>query len=379
MLQFIREKAKGWVALLLLGLVSVIFSLWGIDYYIKSDQRQSILAKVNGKSISFGEWKQNYHHLLQWWQVAHSGKAPSATEKKMIKHQAFTQLINRHVLLSYFHAQNYYIDAEKVQYTIKHMPQLQEKGNFSRQYFVRFLRYFSYSESEFIQSVHYDLIQKQFTAAIFDSAFLLPWELEQWLQLYNEVREVEYFELPINRVLSTPITREIIEAYYRTHQKQFIAPLKVQVAYLQLTSDDMDNQELFSSDSALSPESGVASKNNTALLEKRFHAKYEVIKKTWLLRKLPLHFTQAVEQLSELTYTHPKSLEFAASKLHLPIHKTDFFEKKIPLKNPSITQYPAFRLTAFNHDVIQGNNNSVVITLPDGSVVYNSDSLESGS
>ena len=48
MLQTMREKLQGIIAITIVGLVSITFVLWGINYYLQSRGGDNVVAKVNG-------------------------------------------------------------------------------------------------------------------------------------------------------------------------------------------------------------------------------------------------------------------------------------------------------------------------------------------
>ena len=51
MLQTINDKAKGWVAYTVVGLIAVPFALFGISSYLDGGSGGLIAAKVNGEEI----------------------------------------------------------------------------------------------------------------------------------------------------------------------------------------------------------------------------------------------------------------------------------------------------------------------------------------
>ena len=50
MLSNIRNKSKGWIAYLIVGLITIPFALFGINQYIGGPSN-SIIASVDGKEI----------------------------------------------------------------------------------------------------------------------------------------------------------------------------------------------------------------------------------------------------------------------------------------------------------------------------------------
>ncbi len=72
-------------------------------------------------------------------------------------------------------------------------------------------------------------------------------------------------------------------------------------------------------------------------------------------------FSELRDQLADLTYEHPDSLQLAATKLNLPIKNSELFSKEKP--GSDISQYKKVRDTAFSNDVLNLQNNSDIIQL----------------
>jgi peptidyl-prolyl cis-trans isomerase D len=72
-------------------------------------------------------------------------------------------------------------------------------------------------------------------------------------------------------------------------------------------------------------------------------------------------FIDLKDQLADLTYEHPDSLQLAAKTLNLPIQTSELFTKDKSGKD--ISQYKKVRDTAFSNDVMNLQNNSDVIQL----------------
>ena len=65
MLQEIRDKTQGWFATIIIGVVCLMFALWGINYYIQdTGTRNQDLATVNGQRISMQQFNQEFQQSL---------------------------------------------------------------------------------------------------------------------------------------------------------------------------------------------------------------------------------------------------------------------------------------------------------------------------
>ena len=72
-------------------------------------------------------------------------------------------------------------------------------------------------------------------------------------------------------------------------------------------------------------------------------------------------FTELRDQLADLTYEHPESLQLASQTMNIPIQASELFSKDKAGKD--ISQYKKLRDVAFGNDVLNLQNNSDVIQL----------------
>ena len=64
MLQFIRERAQGVVAVIIILFLCLTFLLWGIDEYLRAG-RTVVVAEVNGEEIDLGAYQKSFQQLRQ--------------------------------------------------------------------------------------------------------------------------------------------------------------------------------------------------------------------------------------------------------------------------------------------------------------------------
>lgn len=78
-------------------------------------------------------------------------------------------------------------------------------------------------------------------------------------------------------------------------------------------------------------------------------------------------FAELREQLANVAYEHPDSLQAAAKELNLPIQTSELFSRNKPGKD--IAQHKKVREIAFSNDVLNSQNNSDVIQINPETVV----------
>src|SRR5512135_2081750 len=99
MLEVIRERAQGWLAKLILTLITVPFALWGVDSYIRHMGKETAVAKVDGQDIS----KQEFDRVIKQQQErlrAMMGSAydPALLDRPEVRQSVVDNLVNEHLL-----------------------------------------------------------------------------------------------------------------------------------------------------------------------------------------------------------------------------------------------------------------------------------------
>jgi peptidyl-prolyl cis-trans isomerase D len=97
MLEKIREHSTGWMAKLILVLITVPFALFGIDSYLKSAGSGASVAKVDGATISVQEYRNAMQSLRDRLQKENS-KDLGALDSPEVKQSVLDRLINTRLL-----------------------------------------------------------------------------------------------------------------------------------------------------------------------------------------------------------------------------------------------------------------------------------------
>eukprot|EP00831_Metopus_contortus_P017945 TRINITY_DN17629_c0_g2_i1.p1 TRINITY_DN17629_c0_g2~~TRINITY_DN17629_c0_g2_i1.p1 ORF type:complete len:208 (-),score=45.50 TRINITY_DN17629_c0_g2_i1:209-832(-) len=98
MLQFIRNRASGWIVKFILSLIIVVFIFFGWGTY-KSGQMNQI-ASVNGEVITPGEYRTAYNYILGIIKDRFGGNiSPEILEVLQVEKQALNRLIQEKIIL----------------------------------------------------------------------------------------------------------------------------------------------------------------------------------------------------------------------------------------------------------------------------------------
>jgi peptidyl-prolyl cis-trans isomerase D len=469
MLQKLNERIQGVVAWVVVILIGVTFTLFGVDYYIQSHHNSNAKVTVNGEPLTEQVFEINYRRARGMQDMAQM----TAEDEKKLQNQVLDQMITNEVLLQAAHKNGFDVSIDQANTAILNIPQFQKDGHFSAEKYQQALSAALFTQISFQNEVRQGMLLNQQRFAFIGSSFALPDEIERFVKLYMQNRDYDYLVIP-----TTPFEKQVqltpkaIEEYYKKHQKKFISPEQVSLDYVILSTDNIkkeikisdedikrfynENQNnyltpaqwqvahiLFAvpentsseeleniqkkaddayaslqkdptqfnqfvttlSDDKLSiPEQGMlpwitAGQNSYDKIlsnltrpgeissPQRTKHGYEIFKlidykpvkmktlaevevtiKEQLLTELAqTHYTRALEQLSDLSYQSPDSLNPVAEALKLKIEKTQPFSRAGGTE--AITKNPQVINAAFSHDVLELATNSEPVQLDNDSVV----------
>ncbi|SEA99556.1 peptidyl-prolyl cis-trans isomerase D [Thiothrix caldifontis] len=234
MLQSIHDKAKGWVAYAIVGIIIVPFALTGIyDYFQGGDKR--VAAVVNGEDISV-QAVQNT--LLQLKQQL-GGQLPEGMDEAL-KGNALESVINQTLMQQKIRDDGYLASNQEVADAIAALDVFQKEGKFDKQTYESFLKMQRRDPAEFEAQVRADLSQQQLRNAVASTAFLPKAEAEQYQALRNQQRELEVFTLKLaDFQAQVQVTDEQIAQYYEQNKASYMTDERVQLAYVELKRADL--------------------------------------------------------------------------------------------------------------------------------------------
>ncbi|MCX7115053.1 MAG: SurA N-terminal domain-containing protein [Gammaproteobacteria bacterium] len=238
MLQKLNERIRGFVAWVVVILISLVFVLFGVDYYLQSRESSENVATVNAQPISTRDFDLRYRRIRQ--QEMSQGHVDN---ELLLKQQVLEDLILKTILIEAAHHNGLFISTEEGMAEVVKIPQFQEEGHFSTKRYQQVLANAMYTPTTLLNELMQGMLVNQQRFGFVGSEFGLTSELEQYANSLYEKRDYEYVVLPLSQVKDKiVISAEEMQQYYQQHQQEFIAPLQVQIAYLALSVDDLKPQ-----------------------------------------------------------------------------------------------------------------------------------------
>jgi peptidyl-prolyl cis-trans isomerase D len=234
MLQSIREKTSGWIAYVIIGLISIPFALWGINSYLGGGE-QKPAAIVDGKEISARQLDYAYARYRERLASVFGGNMPSMfNDEKMLKEQVLTQIIEEQVLLNHIQQSGFRVGDEKLFEQIQAMPVFQQDGKFNRELYVNQLASQGYQPAMFEQELRRESEMQQLNQAISVTAFTVPAELDRYNRLLNQSRKTRSLTIQ-NTADQVQVSDQQISDYYNERSGLYMDPAMVKVDYIELS------------------------------------------------------------------------------------------------------------------------------------------------
>jgi peptidyl-prolyl cis-trans isomerase D len=241
MLLAIRERVMGLVGWILLGILAIAFSFFGLDWYMRSDSRV-YAASVNDVDIPLAEQQRTYQ-LLRAQLQERLGEAynPALIDDDMIRKSALEQLIREQLLLQEAEAEGFAISPQLVAARIGALQGFQEDGRFSKERYERVLRMQGMSPSEFEWRLSRELMTQQLVNGIAGTAAPTAATAELAYELQSQQRRFSHLTLLLARFMEkVEISDSELADWYENNQDRFMTAERVRVQYLELKAEDIE-------------------------------------------------------------------------------------------------------------------------------------------
>ncbi|MBR9870170.1 MAG: peptidylprolyl isomerase [Gammaproteobacteria bacterium] len=236
MLQDIRDNAQSTIAKVIVGLLIVSLSIWGMDAIIGGFSGEPEVATVNGTDITEREFLRTVQLETQQRLMQMENPDPSLIDEDQLRTDVLEALIQEAVLTQDAQKQGLELSDADIDALITQMPQFQVDGKYSPERFAATVRNLGMGVAEFRASMQKSYVTNQIRAAIAQTALAAPESAAQLLSIQNQTRDFRVLSLSQDEVVDqVSVTDEDIAAYYDENKAQFQEPENVDAVYLTLS------------------------------------------------------------------------------------------------------------------------------------------------
>lgn len=243
MLHFIRERAQGWVAWFIVGLITIPFALWGVNSYITGES-DVVVAKVNGEPIKQAEFQralQQFRDNMR--QSMGDNFDPSLFDNAETKESILQGLIQQRLLYSANQTLGQQVTNSDISRAVQETAAFQVDGQFNLDRYKQLLSRAGFSPSTYESQLRMDILGRELTTNIQRSSVVTEQNINQLLRIEKQKRELAY-----GIIESTPLAAGIeindadAMAFYEQHLSRFTTPERLSVQYVELSVADLTDK-----------------------------------------------------------------------------------------------------------------------------------------
>ena len=241
MLQAIRDKFTGWIAMVFIGLLSItlVISFGNMD---QTPLQDDVVITVNGEEITLFEFQEEFSNKLAEFQDILGDEVPAVLEQS-IKESAAEDLIIRRLLLDYLSESGYRVSPEYVAELIQTNENFLLGGVFDRQNYQAILASQGVSIEQFENDLRLQLEINQLRRGFIETSFITNAEFKTFIELQMQERSGKLLSINSDRFLNqVEIKMSEINEYYQSNLDLFQSDEVVDVEYISINIEDVAQQ-----------------------------------------------------------------------------------------------------------------------------------------
>lgn len=239
MLQDIRASIQGAVAKIIIGLIVISFSIFGIESLLFSGGASAV-AEVNGEEISpFALQQELSVQQRQLLAMMGDDADPALLDQARMNQRALEALIQREILRQAAGDLSLTVPDATIGDIIGSMDEFQLDGRFSRDMFRSALAGSGFTPALFRDRLAEDVQIAQLRSGIAGSDFGTRKELTLAARIALEGRDVRYISLPLaDYRRDASVSDAQVQAHYDANGEAFQSEESLAIDYLELRLDD---------------------------------------------------------------------------------------------------------------------------------------------
>lgn len=242
MLQAMRDRVTGWIAYIIVFLISIPFALWGIQQYFGGGEDVPA-ATVNDTEISQRSFEYEYARTRQQLLESFGGQLPPGlADDQQLKSEVLERLINEELLTQHAGEFNYRVADPDLGAMIRSLQAFQENGEFTKRAYEAQLRSQGMTPAEFEGRLRNALRLEQLQNGVRASALITDEQLQALYRLEAQQRELAYLVLPRSNYTDRVVLQEDeLKRYYDANAARFMRPERVKLNYIELSVEQLAN------------------------------------------------------------------------------------------------------------------------------------------
>ncbi|MFT7306173.1 MAG: peptidyl-prolyl cis-trans isomerase D [Candidatus Azotimanducaceae bacterium] len=234
LIQQMRDGSDGILAKVIIGLIIIVFSLFGFGSITTFLAPVPKVASVNGEDVTQQSMEMAVERNRRM--LVARGTAPADIDEDLLRENVLQSLITREILTQAAGAFGLFYGDGALDQEIVAQEVFSIDGVFNADQFQNVIRGAGYSPLSYRDEMRTDKLFDQMLSGIGRSAFVTESEAQRYSQLFSQTRDIAFLQISADSMLDgLAVTEDQISAYYGDNTENFVTDETVNIAYIELT------------------------------------------------------------------------------------------------------------------------------------------------
>ena len=240
MLQAIRDRVTGIVAIFVLGLLAIPFVFFGLDSYIQAVPQDAV-AEVGGSEITVSEFQTEFsRYRARLRQQQGDAYDELQANRPEARREFLESMIDRRLLSHHAEEMGLSISPNTIADMIREIPAFQAQGRFDSGLYRQQIAASGQSVASFERDLARDLLVQELPAGVTSSVLVTDADVNRWLRVQMEKRKISMVTIQSGDFRDgVQISQEQVETFYKDNREQFMRPERVSVQFVELDTRRM--------------------------------------------------------------------------------------------------------------------------------------------
>jgi len=243
MLQAIRDRVSGILAIIVLGLLAIPFLFVGVQGYFQSSVDQ-LVAEAGDIEITSRQFQTEYNRYRANMREQFGERFDEfAADDPVARRQYLESMVDRRLLQAFAMSNGMDVPPDQLAEQIRSIEAFHVAGQFDPEAYRRLLAIQNLTPQQMESDLRQGMVADWLLTALGNSAQPTPAEVDALLRLQNETRQVSFVVVDKERFVDeVQVTESDIEAYYEDNIQQFRSPERVALEYLEVGAESFRDQ-----------------------------------------------------------------------------------------------------------------------------------------
>jgi len=241
MLSSLRKNAGSLLIKIVLVLIAVVFTFWGVGSF--RDQGAKPVAVVNGTPIAYEAYAQVYDNLIENYRRSFGDSLNDDMLKMLnVRRQAMDRVVEQQLLLAEARRLDLRVTNEELTVAIQSMPVFQVDGRFNPDRYRRVLGANRLSPEGFEYLQREGLLISKLQGMLSSGVKVSDIEAREWYDWQEAAVSIDYVRFDPESYTEIKPSDEELATYYDENKGNYRTEPKRKVQYMKFAAVDFENQ-----------------------------------------------------------------------------------------------------------------------------------------